>query len=303
MSWSPLAGLAYEGPPVWHDALGVHLTAMGSDAVVAMEEKDIRRDFIAKVRLGDPIAALAVVSPHAGSMVDEEHVSPLTRVRDLAVVGLRLAGLDAFVDPELLGWYVYDGSLRYRRETVLRQSIIMRIDAPGIVSIDPAALGRVQESWSLLATYERVARDAEIDRILDLYRRVHDRRFLPATTRALLAWIGLEATLGRFRSPKAKVRLETLSAALDDVPAEAVAWLQADGRRFRNALAHGDWSPEPMSPPEIWLTDYEPIARLLAISRAAVGTLLAIWVEADPPVRARHGPAGLLVKRLRQRIQ
>ena len=209
-SWSPLVGLRYQGPAVGHDGLGVRMATMSADAAVGMEEKDIRRDFIARLRLDEPLAAIAVVAPHDGAMVTPAQVAPLTRARDLAVAGLRLAGHGGFINPALLGWYVYDGNLRYRRETVLRQSILMRLQSVDSDPIDAAAIGAVGGTWTLLARYEREARDPGIDRILDLYRRVHDRRFLPNTTRGHLMWMGLEQVLGRFRPATATLGLGNL---------------------------------------------------------------------------------------------
>lgn len=303
VSWSPLVGMKHQGDVISHPDLGVHLTAMASDAVVGMEEKDIRRDFISSVRLDEPLAALAVIAPHEGSMVDEGHVLPLTRLRDLAVVGLRLAGYRAFIDPELLGWYVYEGNLRHRRETVLRQSIIMAMGSARPTSIGVEDLKTLDSAWSLLSRYERYARDAEVDRILDLYRRAHDRRFLPPQTRSGLAGICLEAMLGRFPRLTAPVQLEGLVATLDGVDDRAVAWFEARGRSFRNQSAHGKWTPEPIEAPDLWQKDHEPLTHLLEIARAAVWTLLGIWVEVDPPVRARHGPVRLLTRALRGRLR
>lgn len=300
-SWSPIVGLAVERPMV-HDGLGLELGMIQASALVSMEEKDIRRDFIARTQLAGPVAAIAVRAAGGGSPIDETQVAPLTRVRDLAVAGLRLAGYAGFVDPELAGWYVYDGHLRHRRETVLRQSIIMAIDGATSTTLTDARMTEVMDLWSLVARYDAQVRDPEIDRALDLYRRVHDRRFLPATTRGHLAWICVELLLGRFRSPTGTVRLETLVYALEDVPAATREWFMSEGRAFRNAVAHGDWQPEPLTPPGLWQADYEPLAHVLAVAGGALRALLQLWVSVDPPVRARYGPSRLLVRRLSRMV-
>ena len=156
----------------------------------------------------------------------------------------------------------------------------------------------VERMWSLLARYDGEVRDPEIDRMLDLYRRVHDRHFLPTATRAHLAWICVESLLGRFRSPTATVRLETLVSVLDGVAPATAAWFQMHGRAFRNDVAHGEWNPPVMRPPEIWQADHEPLAHVIEVLRAGLRAMLAAWVEVDPPVRARYGPSRLLVRRL-----
>jgi len=302
VSWSPLIGLGHDREAAVHPTLGVALTQVSADAVVGMEEKDIRRDFISKVRMGGSLAALAVLAPHEGVQVDEADVQPLTRRRDLAVAGLRLAGFDAFIDPDLLGWYVYAGTMRYRRETVLRQSTIMHIESAAPVPIGQDRQDAVWRLWTLLAAYEDRARDPEIDRVLDLYRRIHDRRFLPAVTRGVLAAVCVEAMLGRFRPTTATLRLERLVPALDGVPAAAARWFEHEARDFRNTLAHGQWAPAPIETAALWTTDHEPVAHLVAIAGAAVRTLLRVWVDVDPPVRARYGPARVLVRHLGRQL-
>jgi hypothetical protein len=297
-SWSPLVGLSLETDELRHLELGVRMAMVPAAALVNMEEKDIRRDFIAKTRMAGPVATLEVLAPAIEGVLDETDVLPLTRVRDLAVVGLRLAGYPAFIDPELAGWYVYVGHMRHRRETVLRQSVIMAIEGAVAAPLTNERRADVEAIWSLLARYEREAPDPELDRALDLYRRVHDRLFLPAATRAHLAWICVEALLGRFRSPTGTIRLETLVSLLDGVPPATAAWFQMHARAFRNAVAHREWTPGIMRPPEIWQADHEPLAHVLNVAGAALRAVLTAWVEVDPPVRARYGPSRLLVRRL-----
>jgi len=299
LSWSPLIGLTHEGEPWVHRDLGVAVTSISAAALVGMEEKDIRRDFISEVRVGGALAALAIAVPHPDLNVTNGDAATLTRRRDVAVAGLRMAGAGEFADPELLGWYIYARSLRYRRETVLRQSVIMRLQQEETaVMLSAEARSRVWELWSLLARYEREARDPEIDRLLDLVRRIHDRRFLPTTTRAALALVAVESLLGRFRPPTATLRLERLVRLLHGVPEETARWFETNGRAFRNQVAHGEWKVEPTDATVIWTRNPEPIAHLVTIACAALQRLIEVWVAAAPPVRARYGPARLLVRDL-----
>ena len=166
----------------------------------------------------------------------------------------------------------------------------MAMEAARPVHVDGDRLAAVLDAWSLLARYEHEARNEDIDGVLDLYRRAHDRRFLDPVTRAALVSICLEAILGRFQSPTKKLRLEALVAALDGVPAQSAAWFQDEGRAFRNAVAHGHWRAAPIAAPEWWTRDHEPLTHILAIITAAVRESLAVWLDADPPVRAHHGP-------------
>ncbi|HUR33850.1 MAG TPA: hypothetical protein VM032_08640 [Vicinamibacterales bacterium] len=302
ISWSPLVGLQAEGAFESHPELGVDLGPVPSALVVSMEEKDIRRDFIARVQLDVPIAALAVARPHDGVMVSEVQVNPLTRVRDLAVTGLRLAGLDTFIDPALLGWYVYHGNIRHRRETVLRQSVLMAMQSAPPLQLTADQRAATAALWSRLARYEATARHDNIDRMMDLFRRVHDRHFLDLTTRASLANICLEMMIGPFRGPTAPRRLEALVAVVDGVPPESAAWFRAEGRNFRNAVAHGRWRPQVTEASQWWREDHEPLAHAVAILRAALAQLLVLWMNADPRVRAHHGPQGLLARTLGTRL-
>ena len=89
---------------------------------------------------------------------------------------------------------------------------------------------------------------------------------------------------------------------LDDVPREAVAWCTSEGRAVPHLVAHGSWHPEPIVQAEIATTDHPPVAHLLAITGAAVRTLLPIWLESEPKVRTYHGPSKLLVRAVGERL-
>ena len=301
LSWAPLVGLGYEGDQVAEAGLATALVTLNAREVVSMEEKDIRRDFISSLELTeDSIAGLAAAAPSPGSgMLDAEVVAGLVRRRDLAVTGLRLLGYDGFDDPELLGWYVYDGSMRHRRETVVRQSVIMGLGRSPEQSVGAVEVGALMAAWTRLGEYDSVARDRGVDATLDLFRWAHDARFTGLETRAAILLCVIEATLGRFRGKDDEVSLEALVGALDGVDPAAAAWFSAEGRSFRNSVAHGYWRPRleragalerPVEP--------EPLAFLRAIGRAALSELLRTWTAAAPPTRAARRPRDLVVERL-----
>ena len=103
LSWSPLVGLAYEGAirPVPGGCALVSLTAQ---EIVSMEEKDIRRDFIARLAVeGVSVAGLAVIAPHAeGTPFDEPLMADLLGHRDLAeVLDAPFAAAEAHLVPQL----------------------------------------------------------------------------------------------------------------------------------------------------------------------------------------------------------
>jgi hypothetical protein len=268
LSWSPLVGLAYEGAirPVPGGCALVSLTAQ---EIVSMEEKDIRRDFIARLAVeGVSVAGLAVVAPHTeGTPFAEPLMADLLGRRDLAVAGLRISGLAGFTDPELLGWYAYEGNLRHRRETVLRQTVLMGLGSDDHQDLDAHALALAEPIWTLLADYTAGGRTATIDGMLDLFRRAHHTSINPAT-RATLLFALLESLLGRFRAPGEPVQLEDLVGALPRLDPAAAAWSDQSGRTVRNATAHGSWSPA---------ADAPELAFLRSVCGAALHELLVIW--------------------------
>ena len=293
VSWSPLLGLEYAGDPMPLPGLGASLITLTPHEIISMEEKDIQRDFIAKFLMTDLSVAGIVVGARTGGrlVVDDDLMAQLLLPRDAAVTGLRLAGLRAFVDPELLGWYVHQGSLRYRRETVLRQTAVMRIGSEQ-TDLSQEVLDRVVPLWSLLAAYEAQGRSRAVDRLLMMFRRAHDQFSLPEARAALLFAV-LEALLGRFRAQDASVQLEELVGRLEGLNREASAWFTYAGRRFRNATAHGAWRPTAAAVDEG--ADSTELAYLHEIVAAALRQLLELWTTAPPEGKER---ASLLVDRL-----
>jgi hypothetical protein len=303
MSWSPLVGLGYEGEPAVSQELGVVIMELTGAEVVSMEHKDVRRDFVRQLAFEDvAVAGLSVGARRAEHLtLDRSQVVPLLRRRDLAVAGLRLDGFDSFTDPELFGWCVFDGGERHRNETALRQSILMGMGRAPERRVTPGRWPAVADAWRLMAEYEDGGAEPEIEAMLGLLRRGHDRSFTPPETRATLLLCLLESLLGRFRAKDEPVQLEGLVAALPGVDPAAAEWFAADGRSFRNAVAHGGWRPDP---PEDADADPEhpPLAHLLAIARAGVRECLGVWTARPPQRRRRARPSRLLIDAVAARV-
>lgn len=281
VSWSPLIGLDYDGPTL--AACGATLTRLSAAEIVSMEHKDIRRDFIAELQVkGMSVAGLAVLADTGDRLgLDDDLMRSLLRPRDLTVAGLRLAGVQGFVDPELLGWYVYQGALRHRRETVLRQTVLMGLGGSDAVPLDAATLATAQDVWALLAAYDARGADPDVDLLLAEFRRAHDP-YLAEETRLSLLFAILEGLLGRFRPASAAIGLEDLVSALPGPDPSAIAWFAAQGRVVRNAVAHGAWKPRGQKPGR-------EADSLRAICAAALRELLTAWDGTADPSKALLG--------------
>ncbi len=303
MSWSPLVGLGYQGEPTGSRELGVAMMELTAEEVVSLEHQDVRRDFAGELRLeGIAIAGLSIPARAAGDLtLNPSLVDPLLRRRDLAVAGLRLEGFDAFVDPELFGWCVFDGPARHRRETALRQSVLMGLGNDPRQAVTPESQPALGDAWRLLAAYEDAGAIPDIEAALGLFRRAHDRGFTPPATRATLALCLIESLLGRFRAKDERPQLEELVAALEDVDPAAADWFAAEGRGFRNAVAHGRWRPEPLDDP---VADAErpPLGQLLAIARAGVRECLDVWTALPARARGKARPSRVLIDAVESRV-
>jgi hypothetical protein len=223
--------------------------------LVAMEERDIARDFVNELRAESTLDN-ADMGPHSCLALfgeGEYSLPELERRRELAVAVLRLAGFSRFIDPALLGWFIFEGKMRTRVPTLFRQTIIRQMVHPPEESLTAGDQEEVNEISMLLESYERDHRDAEVDRLLRQFLRGHDTQFLPKQTSASLMFGVLEGILGRFRPAKDKVQLEDLVEAVAIGSAE-VSWFAEQGREFRNAVAHGRWDTEIHDPQLVSLT-------------------------------------------------
>jgi hypothetical protein len=303
LCWSPLVGLGVEAPFDSQQFGRPLIVTLNGRELQSLEEKDIVRDFVAQLSLSAHlIAGLGAGMRLEASEVSEElaeqygsafgsvsrRTARLLRERDLAVVALRLAGFTAFHDPELLGSFVYVEGSRCRRPTVLRQTLFIQTQREPDEMLRPADGARVGPVWQLLADYNTMARHPEIDQALTLYRRVFDRQVTPVQARAQMMLGLVEMMLGRFRGPRDAVQLEDLVAGVAGVDAPASRWFARSGRRFRNAVAHGEWAFEQ--------GDDEPLDHLLAIVSAAMPAFLRAWLELEE--RAGKRPGRVLIDHL-----
>jgi hypothetical protein len=269
MSWSPLVGLTCDAGFDLGAGTGVGLVAASPATVLTMEDKDVRRELGNLLMIETPTACLGVART-AGA-----DVAAMLRARDLAVVALRLAGFGAFTDPELLGSYVYEGSIRTIDTTVFAAMILRGMGADPAESFGAGDAERLAPDWALVVDYETRARNGEVDHVLALYRRAQDSDFLPATARATLLVAIVEAMLGRFRPPGEQVQLEDLVRAVaGEDAATAAEWFAEHGRDFRNAVAHGHWDRGP-----------EPLVRMQELLRPLIRSYLRTWLDVGDPAR------------------
>ncbi len=289
ISWSPLIGLGSTSP-VGSRRTVFFVDSLDSMELMEIEERDIRRDFLAKLAapgsLASPHAVLGL--PGTGS----HELGELEHRRTDAVAALRLAGFWRFVDPSLLGWYIYEGSTRIRIPTVLRQSVLGGLAHEPTEFIGEADQGRVEEMASLLQTYREEYRDPGVDDVLGELLRAHPNPYLPGEASAALLLGIVEDVLGRFRPKSDPVQLEDLAAAVSSD--EAAAWFQANGRSFRNAVAHGRWK----GTHEVHQVDDEN-RLLVAVAVGAMRQMLQFIV--DQP-EALPNPAGAFVDHLASRL-
>lgn len=271
-AWCPLIGLRSDDT-----------VAVASDAAVGplegadlmeLEERDIRRDFMAQ------IAADPTGMPRQGLLMlpgeGPPDLADLRRRRRDAVLALRIAGFGGFVDPALLGWFVFEGSIRTRIPSVLRQSVIRQAahDAPETVTTSDGE--RLVEQSATIQLARQRCPDPEVEALLDSFLVAHPTSFFPGEASAALLLAGIETVFGRFRPRSAPVQLEHLVdavAAPDDAE-----WFRSNGRAFRNDLAHGRWvaSTEPGAVDE-------PLVHLLAIDRAILSALLRFGATTHDP--------------------
>jgi hypothetical protein len=281
LSWSPLVGLTCDGSLDFGGGSGVFLVSATPATVLTIEDKDVRRELGNLMLVETPVACLGVVR----ELTDDEpgQREEMLRTRDLAVVALRLSGFRAFADPELLGSYVYTGSMRTIDTTVFAQTVLRGMGWDHEESFGENDVEHFQPDWALVTEYDARTRNDEIDHVLTLYRRAHDSEYLPPDARASLLLGVMEAMLGRFRPRDDPVQLEDLVSVVagDDA---AAAWFVEHGRTFRNAVAHGRWDHDP-----------EPLATMETLLRPLVRAFLQAWLAEDDHERR---PGRVLIERV-----
>lgn len=242
--WAPLPGLVNRqplrvgyppDPRCWR-----MLLSLSGNELLSLEERDIRRDFAATLRLvEDEIAALCIVM-HDAPDDSRATMSLLQQERDLVVAALRLAGLHDFCDPALSGVMVMRGQTRFRQPSVLRQSIwqIAMHKQNTAVVLRPEHAEMLAAAWGAVDGYRRAGRHPDLDRALSLLLRGFDRQFLTRQVCAGLHYGAIEALLGRFRPLGDRHPLEMLVARLLGEQDVHAAWFRCEGRVLRNAIAH-----------------------------------------------------------------
>jgi len=287
LMWAPLVGLQCHEQFAFADAPAPVATPLTGHELLQLEDRDVARDTDGRVRLlEERIAAIALLLPAAQAADETEGLRLLERQRDLAVVALRLAGFHSFHDPALSGSVMVRGAQRFRRASVLRQSLwqmLLNIDEHPVLAAHDVA--RIAPCWRLLRAYDAGGGHADIERALSLYRRSFDRRFAPAEAIAALQFSLLETLLGRFRAPGDVPQLEDLVQRLRGPGDAAAAWFAAQGRSTRNAVAHGRAAA----------VDADAQALLDAINGAALARCIGLRL-ADPAAPER--PATRLIAHL-----
>lgn len=275
----PLVGLDCEVDARFSLGGGIVLKGLPASAVVALEDKDIARDFLSQLHLGDlRLASLQLGLAVPAWDAQQAAMQQLRRPRALAVAALRLAGFDAFIDPSLAGLHALQGLQLLRHPSVLRQTVLMRLRHAPEQAFDETGAARVRPLLDLLLRYEEAGRHADAERWLQALRRLHQRDFLPPEIRLGLGYALLEGLLGRFRDPADPQGPEQLARRLSGAAASA-AWLTAEGRALRNALAHGRR-----------LVDEEAVAALAQLQpllHAALPLALQAWLDSPASRPAR----------------
>lgn len=151
---------------------------------------------------------------------------------------------------------------------------------------------RLAELWRDIWRYDTGSQSPEIEHVLALFRRSFDWDFLDPEQRSVVLVSLVETMLGRFRPPNDPVQLEALVEALVGTDAD-VAWFAAKGRKFRNRVAHGDFTPD-AAPAAL-----ESLSRV--VSRIVL-ELIKTWNGADAAAR-RERPSDLLIVRATTRFK
>jgi hypothetical protein len=280
VSWSPLIGLeATTEAPLIRDHHSVAILYLSGEEMVSLEERDTRRDFIAQLLMvAQPTAVLTTGAFGQKPETTMVGLASLLRRRDLATAALRLAGFSEFYDPELLGVFVYQDSIRTRFPSVFRQTIEQQMREPAKEKFAQSDVETVSDLLRLLARYDSEAQHPQVDLVLRLFRRGFDHEFLPAIARASLLFSTLEAMLGRFREPQALEKL--VAAVVRKRFPEAATWFENRGRKFRNSIAHGQWP--------VAEQDAQPIEQLILLLRALIPEFVQAWLNQS--ARASSSP-------------
>ncbi|MGH9177917.1 MAG: tetratricopeptide repeat protein [Acidimicrobiales bacterium] len=277
---APMPGLTAEEVPAELAGAGFPLTLLEPAQVLALEDRDTSRDFVAQLLVTTPaVASVALAAEHAGgpSPGNASIVEVRERLRpwqDAAVSTLRLAGLDRFQDPELLGDFaLVHGSFRYRRPTVYRQTVLLRARGEP-QSLTPAHVADLARLWPLVLAATAGRPSPVVDHVLALFRRAHDAVTLSPAVRLQFLFAALEAMLGRSPRPPAPHPVAVLAGVApvaDPVPFD---WYAEHGRGVRNAVAHGYWEAQDDGP-----TGAMAVPLLTALVAQVIPPFLMAWAR------------------------
>lgn len=292
--FAPLPGLAADVLGEELAEAGFPLTALAPGQLLALEDRDVGRDWVAQllVTSGD-MACVALSAEHVGAPSErnasiEAVLAELAPWQDAAVSVLRLAGFTRFHDPQLLGDYaLVGGSLRYRRPTVYRQTVLLRSRAEPEQLTD-AHTGDVVALWALVLR-SLAAPSPVVDHVLALFRRAHDTITLTPAVRMQLLFAGLEAVVGRAPRRPAPHPVAVLAGLAPPADPEPFDWHSEHGTAVRNAVAHGYWDPAGSGP-----RGGEALPLLTRLLAQAIPSFLLAWARSGD----ERGPGAALVDAL-----
>jgi hypothetical protein len=299
----PLRGMRAEEEPV--AIADVMLLEPTFEDWRSIEKTDVADQMLGAAmgeRLGVPVAGarppLCLVT-HVDWPSTRDNVHPMALVADVepAVIdvlfGLRLLKDDAFLDFEYAGRYVTAPSegftLSSRLPGPYRQT---DVDIPDDdrYSLRRDELQDVEELALLCRAYREATVDSAGAIALENFRHAHAIHVSDVDRLAFL-FVALEALFGGYneREPFGRVPLAARAAADD----ETRAYLAGEGRRLRNAVAHGN-------PPARELA--VSVSRLLGVIRAGLVDYMwfSIWLdETRPEVVALVGERAASSSRMR----
>ena len=237
-SWSPILGLGCdESLPIKNGKFMIY--PLSNVELVALEEKDISRDFINKLRVNELIEHPEQSQSCCIALIDfgKHDLAKFEKQRELAVATLRLCGFHKFIDPEYAGWFIYEERIRFRIPTIVRQSFYMEAAKSKVQTITAKDLDKLEQTASLIGSCKSSDQGELVDEILGEYLRAHPNRFFKDVTSASLLLALLERILGRFGHQHDKPSLENrIVFVLNE---NLAAWFTEHGRAFRNDVAHG----------------------------------------------------------------
>lgn len=242
--WSPLIGLTIEGDAQVLGSIRPQVVMpLSARELTELEDRDIRHDYLESIEgfelidptLGAGRSVLLTVEEPVLDADNETVAEQLTVEVGNTVMALRMAGLHQFSDPALLGRYFYKGNIRYRRATVVRQTVLKK-HFKEADRLTEAATRNAGELLDLLLLYQEQGAHEHVKRVQALFRRSFNIDFLGIPTAASLAFAALEGILGSFHTPPDLPPIEDFVRALGK---KHSGWFKAEGRAFRNRVAHG----------------------------------------------------------------